>query len=126
MADHRRLAALDRRNRRAGSQPSCRARSRCMSKIEIVLASTSSSRRTMLEEAGVTFTVVAPNVDEELMKDMLKGGGAGGITIADAPGEGKALAGSKRQPSALVNRAEQGLVSGEGIFSKAMDQNETP
>ena len=44
-----------------------------MSDIEIVLASTSSSRRTMLEAAGVTFTVVAPNVDEDLMKDMLTG-----------------------------------------------------
>jgi septum formation protein len=95
-----------------------------MSKIEIVLASTSSSRRTMLEEAGVTFTVVSPNVDEELMKDMLKGGGASGITIADALAQAKALAVSERHPAALVIGADQVLVSAERIFNKAMDEDE--
>ncbi|HMI95927.1 MAG TPA: nucleoside triphosphate pyrophosphatase [Micropepsaceae bacterium] len=95
-----------------------------MSNIQIVLASTSSSRRTMLEEAGVTFTVVAPNVDEDLMKDMLTGGGAGGMRIADALAEAKALAVSERHPAALVIGADQVLVSAERIFSKALDETE--
>jgi septum formation protein len=95
-----------------------------MSDIEIVLASTSSSRRTMLEEAGVTFTVVAPNVDEELMKDMLTGGGSGGAGIADALAEAKALAVSERHPAALVIGADQVLVSAGRIFNKALDEIE--
>jgi septum formation protein len=95
-----------------------------MSDTQIVLASTSSSRRTMLESAGVTFTVVAPNVNEELMKDMLKGGGAGGMRIADALAEAKALAVSERHPAALVIGADQVLVAAERIFSKALDEIE--
>jgi septum formation protein len=95
-----------------------------MSNIEIVLASTSSSRRTMLEAAGVTFTIVAPNVDEELMKDMLTGSGANGSRIADALAEAKALAVSERHPAALVIGADQILASGGRIFSKALDEIE--
>jgi septum formation protein len=93
-----------------------------MSDIEIVLASTSSSRRMMLEAAGVTFTIVAPNVDEDLMKDLLTGSGAKGSRIADALAEAKALAVSERHPTALVIGADQILASGERIFSKALDE----
>ena len=95
-----------------------------MSDIEIVLASSSSSRRTMMEAAGVTFTVVAPNVDEDLMKDMLTGGGADGSRIADALAEAKALAVSERHPAALVIGADQVLACGGRIFSKALDEDE--
>ena len=95
-----------------------------MSDIEIVLASTSSSRRTMLEAAGVTFTIVAPNVDEDLMKDLLTGSGANGSRIADALAEAKALAVSERHPTALVIGADQILASGGRIFSKALDEIE--
>ena len=95
-----------------------------MSDIEIVLASASSSRRTMLEAAGVTFTVVAPNVDEDLMKDVLTGSGASAERIADALAEAKALAVSERHPAALVIGADQILVCDERIFSKALDDNE--
>jgi septum formation protein len=95
-----------------------------MSDIEIMLASASSSRRTMLEAAGVTFTVVAPNVDEDLMKDMLTGGGARGPRIADALAEAKAVAISERHPAALVIGADQVLACGGRIFSKALDEDE--
>ena len=95
-----------------------------MSDIEIVLASTSSSRRMMLEAAGVTFTIVAPNVDEDLMKDMLTGSGAKGSRIADALAEAKALAVSERHPTALVIGADQILASEGRIFSKALDEIE--
>jgi septum formation protein len=95
-----------------------------MSDIEIVLASASSSRRTMMEAAGVTFTVVAPNVDEDLMKDMLTGGGASASRIAEALAEAKALAVSERHPAALVIGADQVLAGGGRIFSKALDEDE--
>ena len=95
-----------------------------MSDIEIVLASTSSSRRTMLEAAGVPFTIVAPNVDEDLMKDLLTGSGANALRIADALAEAKALAVSERHPAALVIGADQILASGGRSFNKALDENE--
>jgi septum formation protein len=78
----------------------------------------------MLDAAGVTFTVIAPNVDEELMKEMLTGGGAGGPRIADALAEAKALAISERHPAALVIGADQILAGGGRIFSKALDEDE--
>ena len=78
----------------------------------------------MLEAAGVAFTVVAPNVDEDLMKDMLTGSGANGSRIADALAEAKALAVSERHPAALVIGADQVLACGGRIFSKAMDEDE--
>src|SRR5712671_3072156 len=95
-----------------------------MSDTQIVLASTSSSRRTMLEAAGVTFTIVAPNVDEDLIKDLLTGSGASGARIADALAEAKALAVSERHPAALIIGADQILESGGRIFSKALDEIE--
>src|SRR5882672_2204233 len=95
-----------------------------MSDIEIVLASTSTSRRIMLEAAGVTFSITAPNVDEDLIKDMLTGKGAAATKIADALAEAKALAVSECHPTALVIGADQVLACGGRIFSKALDEDE--
>ncbi len=95
-----------------------------MSDTQIVLASTSASRRTMLEAAGVTFTIDAPNVDEDLIKDLLTGSGASGPRIADALAEAKALAVSERHPAALIIGADQILESEGRIFSKALDEIE--
>ncbi len=95
-----------------------------MSDTQIVLASTSASRRIMLEAAGVTFTIDAPNVDEDLIKDLLTGSGASGPRIADALAEAKALAVSERHPAALTIGADQILESGGRIFSKALDEIE--
>ena len=95
-----------------------------MSDAQIVLASTSASRRIMLEAAGVTFTIDAPNVDEDLIKDLLTGSGASGSRIADALAEAKALAVSKRHPAALIIGADQILESEGRIFSKALDEIE--
>ena len=95
-----------------------------MSDAQIVLASTSASRRSMLEAAGVTFTIDAPNVDEDLIKDLLTGSGASGSRIADALGEAKALAVSERHPAAWTIGADQILESRGRIFSKALDEIE--
>ena len=78
----------------------------------------------MLEAAGVTFTIVAPNVDEDLIRDTLTGSGASGARIADVLAEAKAVAVSKSHPAALVIGADQILVSGRRIFSKALDEGE--
>jgi septum formation protein len=95
-----------------------------MSDIPLILASTSSSRRMMLEAAGVPFTIVAPNVDEGAMKDRLTGEGADAGVVADGLAEAKAIAVSKRHLNALVLGADQVLRCGERIFDKAIDENE--
>lgn len=95
-----------------------------MSDAQIVLASTSASRRSMLEAAGVSFTIDAPHVDEDLIKDLLTGSGANGSRIADALAEAKALAVSERHPAALTIGADQILESGGRFFSKALDEIE--
>lgn len=95
-----------------------------MSKREFILASSSASRRMMLEAAGVNFTIVAPNVDEALMKDVLTGGGADGATVAHTLAEAKAIAISERHLDALVLGSDQVLVCAETIFDKASDEAE--
>jgi len=95
-----------------------------MTDAPLILASSSSSRRTMLEAAGVPFTVVAPDVDEELMKDVLAGSGADAGVVADALAEAKAIAVSERHKHTLVLAADQVLRCGERIFSKALDETE--
>ena len=69
----------------------------------------------MLEAAGVTFTVVAPNVDEDLMKDMLMGGGAPGPRIADALAEAKALAGSACAPQGRELHELRAMLEEKGV-----------
>jgi septum formation protein len=95
-----------------------------MSNIELILASTSTSRRSMLEAAGVAMSVMAPNVDEELMRAMLTRGGADAAGIADALAEAKALAVSQVHPDALVLGADQVLVCDGRMFSKVLEEGE--
>jgi septum formation protein len=92
--------------------------------VEVVLASTSSSRRAMLEAAGLNFTTVAPNVDEEQVRGLLQDAGAYPQTIAEALAEAKALAVSERHPEAIVLGADQLLVCDNRIFTKALDEDE--
>src|SRR5207248_2142024 len=91
---------------------------------ELILASTSTSRRSMLEAAGVAMSVMAPNVDEELMRAMLTRGGADATGIADALAEAKALAVSQVHPDTLVLGADQVLVCDGRMFSKALEEGE--
>ena len=78
----------------------------------------------MLEAAGVAFTVIASEVDEDAIKDKLTADGADGATIAHALAEAKAFAVSKSHPNALVLGADQILMSEGRIFNKALDQDE--
>jgi septum formation protein len=95
-----------------------------MSNTKFILASTSTSRRSMLEAAGVAMSVIAPNVDEELLRARLTGGGADAKTIADALAEAKALTVSQTHPDALVLGADQILVCDGRMFSKALEERE--
>jgi septum formation protein len=92
-----------------------------MSAPPFLLASSSASRRVMLESAGVTFTVVAPDVNEDAIKQRLVAEGSDGATIAHSLAEAKAFAVSGSHPDALVLGADQILVCEDRIFSKASD-----
>jgi septum formation protein len=95
-----------------------------MSNTPLLLASSSTSRRVMLEAAGVAFSVVAPGVDEDVIRDRLSAEGADGVTIAHALAEAKAFAVSASHPDALVLGADQILIFRDRIFNKALDEDE--
>ncbi|MGB3723395.1 MAG: Maf family protein [Pacificimonas sp.] len=93
--------------------------------MDLVLASTSSSRRAMLEAAGVPFDAVPPGVDEDELKLSLKAEKASPRAIADALAEAKALKISHRMPDALVLGADQMLALDDGTtMDKAADMAE--
>lgn len=89
--------------------------------MDLVLASTSPIRRTLLRNAGVQFRVVAPDVDEEQIK---RGHGGDDETLAVALAGAKALSVSKRETGAMVIGSDS-LVSVAGQrFSKPRDVEE--
>jgi septum formation protein len=85
----------------------------------LVLASSSASRRMMLESAGVPFTVAVPAVDEDLLKALLSDAGKDGDGIAQELADAKALNVSKHLPNDYVLGADQLLICDGQIFSKA-------
>ena len=88
-----------------------------MNRERLILASKSAARRAMLAEAGVPFSALAADVDEDAVK--------AGHDPADAAGLAgelarvKALAVSRRDPDAWVLGADQTLAFAGGLVSKA-------
>ncbi len=95
-----------------------------MKDAPIILASGSSSRRLMLEAAGVAFTSVPSGIDEDALKEAMVVDGMTPGEIADALAEAKALDVSARHPGALVLGADQVLVCRGRMFSKCMSETE--
>ena len=89
----------------------------------VVLASTSASRATLLRNAGVAFTAMAPGVDEDAAKAALLGEGSGPRDIADALAELKAIRVSARMPG-LVIGADQTLDLDGELMDKASSLDE--
>jgi septum formation protein len=90
----------------------------------LVLASSSASRRMMLEAAGIPFTVAVPNVDEEAIKSVLAGGNMDGYEIAGELAQAKALSVSAHTRDALVLGADQVLLCEGRMFNKARTREE--
>lgn len=88
---------------------------------EVVLASTSRTRIAMLEAAGVTIIPIAPGVDEDEVKQSLRGEGAEAGAAAEALAELKALRLSRRFPEALVIGADQMLECQGRWYDKPTD-----
>ena len=86
--------------------------------MRILLASTSPTRRLLLERAGVAFTAVAPKVDERAAELPLLDDEASPAEIAAALALAKAKAVSQHHPDALVIGADQTLDFGGVPLSK--------
>lgn len=85
---------------------------------QIILASGSEIRATLLRNAGVPFEIIIPRVDEETLKMSLIAEAASPRDIADALAEMKALRVGAKHPEALVIACDQVLADGREILSK--------
>ncbi len=83
--------------------------------MKLILASGSSARRTMLENAWLAFTAIPSTFDEDTAKLAWAGAHAG---LAQSLAAGKARDVSARYPGALVIGADQILVCEGQRFSK--------
>jgi septum formation protein len=78
----------------------------------LVLASSSPSRRRILEQAGVPVEIMPANVDEDALTESLQAQGTSPRGIADALAEAKAVKVSLRLPGVLVLGCDQVLAYG--------------
>lgn len=84
---------------------------------ELILASRSAARRTMLTDAGVAFKAVDSGVDEPAIKANF--GSDDPPTLAIELAKAKALAVSRQEPNAWVLGSDQTLAFEGGLVSKA-------
>ena len=87
----------------------------------IILASSSPFRKSLLANAGITFAAVKPDVDERAAEAPLKGSGATPEDVALVLAIAKAAEVSERNPRALVIGCDQTLSLGDEIFHKPAD-----
>lgn len=90
---------------------------------KVVLASSSGSRRALLDQAGVPIVAEAPRIDEDEVKTALRGEGAGAGQVAETLAELKARRISRRYPDALVIGADQILDCNGQWFDKPPDRD---
>lgn len=95
---------------------------RNMEPAMVILASASTARQTLLENAGVPFQVVPALVDEDEIKRSMRADGAEGAAIAEALAETKARQVSNRFPDAVVIGADQVLQCDGELFDKPNDR----
>ena len=88
----------------------------------LLLASTSPTRRELLERAGIPVETEAPSVDERALQTAL--GDASGKAVATCLADAKALAISERRPDRLVVGADQILDCDGTLFAKAANRDE--
>jgi septum formation protein len=86
--------------------------------LPLILASGSEIRARLLRQAGLSFDVIHPRVDEELIRDALLSEQAPPRDIADTLAEMKAHKVSEKYPGALVLGCDQVLDHGGQLFSK--------
>ena len=90
----------------------------------LILASSSHARATMLRNAGVEIEIQPAEVDENTIKQDLLATGTPPDQIAAALGRAKALAVSNTLPDAFVIGADQVLVHDDNLFDKPRSLDE--
>jgi len=91
----------------------------------LILASTSSARKQILENVGLSFDAMPPRVDEEVLKQGLLAEEISPRDMADALAEAKAVKLSTKFPDALVIGADQMLALDDGSLLDKPDSPET-
>lgn len=91
---------------------------------ELVLASTSASRRDLLVRAGVAVRADPPRVDEDGVKAALRAEQASAAQAAETLAELKAQRVARRHPGALVVGADQVLECAGRWFDKPADTSQ--
>ncbi|WP_144865940.1 Maf-like protein [Mesorhizobium sp. J18] len=91
---------------------------------DIILASSSPFRRKLLENAGLEFRTVSPEIDERAVQATLEGSDITPDDVALILGEAKARDVSERNPEAWVIGSDQTLSLGDRIFHKPADMEE--
>lgn len=86
--------------------------------VPIILASGSAVRATLLQNAGVSFAVEKPRVDEDAIRMSLLAEEATPRDIADVLAEAKARKVHDRRPDAMVIGCDQVLALNGALFSK--------
>jgi len=88
----------------------------------LILASGSSTRKSMLMEAGLLFDVKPASVDEDSLKQAAKAENLSALDATTMIAEMKAQQISGQYPNAYVIGADQLLVQGEDWFSKPVSR----
>lgn len=91
---------------------------------KIVLASTSRARARLLVDAGLSFEIDPPQIDETPIKEMMRVRGADAAELAEALAEAKALERTKHHPGAFVIGADQVLELDGEWYDKPESQEE--
>ncbi|UXN65341.1 Maf-like protein [Phyllobacterium sp. A18/5-2] len=86
--------------------------------MNIILASKSPFRATLLKNAGVAFTANSAGIDERAVEAPLYDSGATPEDVALVLAEAKAIDVSERNPSALVIGSDQTLSLGDEVLHK--------
>ncbi len=90
---------------------------------KVILASSSKSREILLKNAGLTFEIMPPSVDEEEMKYSMRAAGATAAETAVSLAELKAMRISKHFPDHFIIGADQMLECGSLWFDKPADRD---
>lgn len=89
--------------------------------IPIILASGSPFRRQLLENAGIAFTAVRPEIDERAVEAPLRSTGTTPEEVAQILAEAKAMDVAERHGDSLVIGSDQTLSLDDEIFHKPSD-----
>lgn len=88
----------------------------------LILASTSPFRKSLLQNAGISFSAEAPGVDERAIEEANGLASMSASDVAIELAKAKALAVSRRHPDALVIGCDQTMSLGDRAYHKPSDR----